>query len=794
MAAELRSFSTAEVESRAGKRPWTRQLEFSRELDTAEMNDQAAAYARAASEARDTSDLAKEATKVSQDAGGLNGDPLVRNGRFVETHRALQRGGSDMDVVVRHIIRSMNHAINAEKEVHQQIYRLNGKYQAHVQGAINAWLALGPAERTQARADEIRNRYLGYAVDDASYAYGEIEGEINQYRRRLAGEAAELRRLGYDLGAGPFDLFTTEGMAKFAAEGLAKELGKSKPDPDKLEFYTQGLAAIASGVYGNPFSPGKPDRDLTPEEVAYLRAFYHNFDAGALAALGALKPGMEGVPDVGPAAIQAAQRYGGIASAQIAAANGINMLLNPDINGIDPESRFGSQDIPAPVAEFVYGYDERISDQASLDRFNGFGGLMSKATIAPGDAFAYDMGIAALEVQEAVERQNNINRGMEWDDDSSTPPDGFEPLRNTGSSGLLSGVSLNQDASLELLEGKGVRERMLRADWQDSEGIADMVRGAINPGEDGKLTADQERVADSVITFYTDNPEQLIEDWNPSRIPPATDPDLVPLQGAVADAVLLRMDDIIYKEKGREGLAGAYNQEDRYGAFSLMAATDPRVNEHFKTGITTMQYNLAYEYFSDGGDKKHAANLGRIADLNAYVQWGEQDVLNHYEGREDRQNKLRRDLGTATVGAVLGAAGLATGPVGISASLAGGAFAVATPAFPEAQSQAARALGDYQLEAGFINNEMVRYTVVAAAVDANNADPSEEKRYTRPNIDEIPRRYRAVKDDRDDNLAQLAADLDVNLGDVTSTEYVAGFNPDDERAAKRRLKSVKKDD
>ncbi|GAB2912653.1 hypothetical protein GCM10022245_54530 [Streptomyces mayteni] len=766
-----------------GQDPWATQTRFNGEINLPHMARAGDALLEAADGARDVKDLATRADAISEPAGAVNGAPLaVSSERFDETRVNIR--DERLDQAVEYNFRAMRRASDTLNQVNAAITPNGldariGNYQAEALQDWNYWettrqgiqqqyqnnptatlptivykqnsvtfgrLPDGTVTLPPELPTNIRDTYLQGAGDDARGTGGSIDAQIAMYRHALTEMAADLGEWGYNVASGPVDIFATPEMARFTAERINAEMAKDNPDELYLELYTENLQSITGGVFGDPLAPGQvAQRGLTPQESTYLQAFYNTLSPEALAKLGSMED------------------LSGFAKTNVA--NGIDMLMNPDIGGIDVSGTGGAQQVPDSIAEYLYGYDQRITEPGGVEAFNGFGRLMESSALTPGDDFARTTGIASLGVQEAIDRRNFVPS---------------EPL--TGSSDLLSHASRNADASLDLLSQQSTRERFLAVDWQDSQGIADVIRSATYPGAEG-LTVEQKSVADGVLTFYTDNPEELVPDWSTDGPPPDFPPDVVPLQGAVADTALRRMDDIAGYG------ANPYAERDRYGTFSLMAAADPTVNEYFKTGVNAVQYGLAYERYADGGADAFTT-MNRIGTLNQLVSWGEQDVINHYQGREDKENELRRDLATASAGAILGVAGMAPGPLGVGMSLTEQGWSVAESAFPEFEPQAPRALGDYQLEGAFLNDERMRYTVLSALAAAHN-EGAPLDRIDMPPASTVTERFdiagSVANPALDDVEERLGGDVSRDIAAAMGSRHVPEFNPDDRATAERRL-------
>ncbi|TDC62357.1 hypothetical protein [Streptomyces hainanensis] len=668
------SFTRDEVEARAGRKPWTRQREFHEEIDPDDMAETAAAYARAASQARDAADLAERATRVSEQSGARDGSALVdAEGRIDATDRALQSGGDDIDGVVRHLVRAMNQAIDTDEKVTGLIHdpgKLEDDYARHLRAAVVEWngmqraLQARVAERAaewdawqraqpqggsapvhtpllvqyggrtatalpttgaqgtsyafpDSEAADVRNTHLGNAASDASAAYGEIDDEIEVYRHRLAQEGAELRRLGYDLTAGPLGLWTTEDMAKFDAQQFGEESRKEEPDPELLSLYTQGLGAIGDGVYGDAQPPGDPERQLTADERAYLERFYGSLDSETLGRLGRL-------PDLG--------RVSEAAKADVA--NGISMLTNPDAGGIDPSGE-GMRNVPESIRNFLespFTVDGRgvptsesrfIEEQRDL---NGFGGLMATADVAPGDAFAKELATSAVEAEKVASRAEARFQGVSE--------------QNSGSSGMLSAAALNTEVSADLLRDDTFRGDLLSQRWYNSAGAADLIDSGttVPDGVDpqGVEAMRYVEAAYDVLGYAKDHPDQINAPQDPMGI---SQTNHSPLQRAVGDTTL-RYLDLLSNDGDQTRLwtggttaeepaingtqyqnAFTFSAKDRQALFGMMNETEGDVRQSFFDQVALWESARARAEFGSGTpDVDTFYNIGTIEGTVAYVQ------------------------------------------------------------------------------------------------------------------------------------------------------------------------------
>jgi hypothetical protein len=740
-------FSTDEVEEKAGKKPWTRNREFGEEIDVDDMANTANAYSRAFGEGTTAGNLAQRATAESQEAGTQGGGTIVDGeDRTEQTFQELQRNGEDMGEVTDYLVRAMRRATQARDDVEAVIIGegtsgegLQSKYDDHVQAAVtewNAWqsalssafragnagngrsagdltvshngesITIAPGANSmyalpESLATEIREKHLGRAADDATTAYGDIVDEIEKYRMDLAGYGVELGELGYDLSDGPLGLWTTEEMADWAADGLSEELGKDRPDTEKMLRYTEALDAIVAGIYEDPNNPGDPTRQMTEDELAYLQKFYGQLDADDLSALGQLKDDNAGL-EPGQAGWQL--------SSIERVANGLNMLMNPNAGGLDPSTEEGREGIPAGIRPFVYDYEDGdiFSQTTESDAFadgvkdfNGFGDLMSTATLATGDQFSKDLATAAVDVQQRTSLQYT---GLANEDDWT---------ENTGSNGMLQAAALNDIASAELLSDDTFREDFLSQQWEDSSGAADLIRsgttvpeGIDRDSEAGMLYRDAAH--DLLASAGGDYQDMIL--GKDSMLPA----DHTALQGALADTTLMHMDDVA-NYGDNSGIH--YSREERQGIFNLMAETEQDVNEGFKAGVNQIQYAMAHDYYTGAvPEGNRESTFNNVGYLTALVNEGETSAIDESNDGKALSNSLAK----STIGGGLWAASLAPGPQQIPVSLAGAGYFAVAPLLPTYDPQAP--LDDFEHKEGALNRETMDRAVAQAAIDAYGSD------------------------------------------------------------------------
>ncbi|WP_129843732.1 hypothetical protein [Streptomyces sp. RFCAC02] len=717
-------FTRDDVEKEAGGNPWTRARDFSAEIDPDDMADTAAAYTRAAAEAHGAHDLARDAGAIAAAAGELDGDALVdAEGRLDETATALRGGGDDMDEAVRYLVRAMNSALDAEGEVRDAVFAPGGleeTYLRHTEAAEAEWnewratAAAGPPAGTgmmggptgngtltalrpplghtgldpwpEGAALRIRYKHLRAVADAAATAHEDITGVIDAYRGKLAQYGQELRELGYDVADGPLQLWTTEEMATYTARRLAAELAEEDPDPALLLLYTEGLGAIVDGGFGNT-AGAAAQQPLTPAERAYLRAFLGELGAADLAALGALK---DDTADLEPG--QAGNQYASIQRV----ANSITLLMNPELGGLDPRVPADLARVPAGIRPFVLGYGaddltDALADAVTvsvrnppsdayadtLRDFNGFGDLMSTATVAPGDAFGRDLAHTAVTVQGATQYQYMDG--------------GYGDTANTGSSGLLHAVALNSGLSAELLHERPFRESLLGVHWEDSTGAAAVVTSGVTipQGTDHNDPAARPYIeaAYDVLSYAANHTDDILGTANHTiaRYGPI---DHSALQGAVGDTMLRYMN--VVSQMSGDGASGflaakdddvpfrnLFGTEYRYafelsGAeqrdlFGLMGEADEEVGNEFRRGVAAWQTATAYEAFQH--DRHAPSALQSVGRVSGFMDHAERE--NDSAGLAAKQ-RISAMSGISTAFWVAGGLASVSGPV--SAGISVGAY------------------------------------------------------------------------------------------------------------------------
>jgi hypothetical protein len=464
-------------------------------------------------------------------------------------------------------------------------------------------------------AGEIRARHLAAAVRDAKAAHEQIEGAIRQYRHDLVQYGRELEFMGYDLGDGPLALWTTPEQAEYTAARLNEALRQVPPDMQLVELYTQGLSAVAGGVYGDALNPSAEAlRDLTAAERDFLLTFFGALDRDALVALGEVD---------------------GFSTAKADVANGITLLLDPEAGGLRDAA-----EVPGVLRHFLHDYRESdlfespMGDgfRAELGRFNAFGDLMSHAVIPPGDDLARRLAGMAID----IEQRSALQPAYLLPDDL---------VRNTASSGLLTAVSRNTGVSAGLLNEEEFRDSLFAQWWDDSTGAADLIRAGttVPAGMDPHADAAEPyvRAAYHVLRSAAEHTDVVLGEGATATGALATEHGA--LQQAVGDTVLTYLDMVSkgaatssydaagpgeLSDRNLHGRDHRYSFElsadEREGLLRLMNDSEAPVRRAFFDGVSAWETATAYEAFGRAaeGSRESAAfeDIGRVAGLVEKVQ------------------------------------------------------------------------------------------------------------------------------------------------------------------------------
>jgi hypothetical protein len=452
------SFTREEVEQALQKDLWKRQRAFHEEINPEDMADTAAIYARAAEDGATAGNLASRASEIATGAGEHDGTPLADGAaRFEQTARDLLHNDDPrrgLDHIPYLLVGAMRSAITADEEVYKAVYGPGALEDSYIRHARLS--ALEGARYLEGVDDpgyigvvnvlrEIRDRHFA-AVRSAAYAATDaMDSAIDAYRTKLLNYARELTAEGYDVSEGPFTAFTTEQTAAWATERLSELLEEEPPNAVKVNDLLAGVDGIIRGVYDEGAAPG---RKMTEAERTYLKTFYDGLDEKELATLGRLGriPG-DDLADIVGHSVDAA--FG--LAAQWTAANGINLLLNPDAGGLDP-GRDG-ENVPAGVRHYVYGYPDYADSPlpyAEVPDWSAFGDLMGSSTLATGNQFSQDLATAAADYERLA---------GDYGADSDEGP------VNTGTKKLLEVAGRNPEAAAARMSDHNFSSLLLGQDF-----------------------------------------------------------------------------------------------------------------------------------------------------------------------------------------------------------------------------------------------------------------------------------------------------------------------------------------
>ncbi|GAB2927293.1 hypothetical protein [Streptomyces mayteni] len=520
--AEL-TFSRDEVEAVAEVGPWRLQRAFSSEIDPDDMGDTARAYQRAAGEAADTGELAEWATEIAEGSGGIDGRTVVdgarRDGR---TAAELAGNGEDMAEVSRYLDLAMEAARQTELDVRALIDDyLDPRYaellaaaEAEYQRRTNLSYFVGGERRTVEYTDaarpnepelmsEIRDRYLRMAAEDAQYAHSTMTSDIADYRDILAQYGQRLDDLAYDVTAGPLDLWTTPGMASYAAERLKEALALGG-DPELVDRYTATLGSMVDDVLSG--FPTAGPRRLSQAEGRYLEEFVAALGEQGLADLGNLSE--EGLSEDDARLLR---------SGQSAVGSGMMMLLNHDIRPPEADSPYGEA-ARAAVAPLQGRWSELFDSdpdsdafREALTRYNGYGNLLGSSTVAPDIGHGRLLTTTALSVQERTNEQYRPDEFLWFD---------FEPenvVANTGSGNLLRGVAGSPEVASDVLGYGDFTERLLGQQWEDSGGVAELIGSGVRPPAPELDTRPLDLTAVDAVLAAADENEDRVEGTGPQN-------------------------------------------------------------------------------------------------------------------------------------------------------------------------------------------------------------------------------------------------------------------------------------
>ncbi|GAB2870887.1 hypothetical protein [Streptomyces mayteni] len=284
------------LDEEAGPNPWDSGESFLREIDPEDMGETAVVYARAAGEAAGAGELADLSDRLAAESGASDGVSFAdAEQRLAETGRDLSgRGGEGLHEVVDSLRLSMADAVDTRSAVRGWLHDEDGLYattRRHIEDARRQWERSRGAELCV--PDDLPERIVefhrGAAVSDARAIGERLSDAIGSYRLRMFERAGDLLEQGYDVTDGALDLWLTPQNARFVAQGIRAELALAGDRPEDLdpEFMLRNLEQLRAIVERSRTSCD--GFGVTPEEYAYLDAFYEEVGGGeAFVRLGGL--------------------------------------------------------------------------------------------------------------------------------------------------------------------------------------------------------------------------------------------------------------------------------------------------------------------------------------------------------------------------------------------------------------------------------------------------------------------------------------------------------------------------
>ncbi|MGW7291622.1 putative alpha/beta hydrolase [Streptomyces xiamenensis] len=725
------SFTRQEVADEAGCDPWKERTDFQNETDAEEIFTLSSVFRNGSEAAEETGSVAEYASDLEERAGTRGSNAIYENAaeHLVQTHADL--GGENLEVIARilgEVAEEVETVLEQNEEAITGDMGMNWQMDRHESGAnsefgsFETWLAaqvygVGSSleytiyDRTFTSVygtfpvddvrDHIKQEHLEMLASFATAVHEGITGRIEDYYSLLYRKESELGDYGYNTVDSPLDFWFTPGRAEYEAEQLEIELNKENPDPEKLDQYTSNLGRIAESVYGDP--PMDPPGTLEDWQYEYLQRYYDTLSPDVFELLSGNMPADEVGLGVGMGAVQRAELNAGFHRAQLALANGINMVTNPELLGENSRFRGDEAYIPASIAPFFDpwgGGSHTDPDGYGITAFNGFAETMTHATVAPGDDYAFKMANAA----------------MDWWDYSQINPD-LSGVWNTGSDDLLQSVSLNGGVSTQLLNDDVYLNRVLDAEWGEAPGAASLIRAGTMP-EDGELTDAQLEAAKNVILAAGAEP------GGGRAAGMALD-----LQSAVSDVGIYHLDSLVNSSDGdgdRKDIFGttidAFNisTADRESFYEFMARTEDSVQMSHIAGIQAYGYNEALRAF-DAGDQT-AINLamermGTVTGLFEREQLMYQHELTSDEDASaaavDKMWRTGAAVGISAVGAA------ATGGISTAATWTGMGNSVLQAIIPPPAPKADGELTQEQYDLIFEEGRSMRHVFVQAAADAD---------------------------------------------------------------------------
>ncbi|WP_354596475.1 hypothetical protein R1Y80_04700 [Streptomyces sp. JL1001] len=579
----------------------------------------------------------------------------------------------------------------------------------------------------------IENSYTEQAGKYGADVYDRMTDELDDYYGFLSNRENRLAEDGYDTGSTPLDLWYSEGRAEYEGEQLALELQRESPDPAAVARYTQGLEDAMDGALDENGEIAADPEQLTDEQLAYLTGFYDSLGSEGLAALGELEsdPHRDG-----PAAVEAVE------TAQRAAANGVNVMTNPELGGLDTHQPSHFDRLPEPIAALVRNPQDIVNkppeEQVEHYRlFGGFGDLMGHATARAGTGFSQDLAYAALWTET----------GFDLVRDQA----GFGHLEMSGASAALRSVALNDIAAAALINDDYFREHMLSTSWEDPAAAGDLIRSATLPAEGEDPRGDQRRAAFHLLTTVAQGQDVLsvLADPEGNAYGAAT----ADMQAAIKDVSLGYLDylsEVSGRQSGDNSQTHSYfdasegNQfrlsaDDRHELFMYLGKSEQSVLNQWETGLETYYSVRAAEAFGEGASEADRQRiLGNLGALDGAVSGAYDQIVVDVKHDEDKAEEQRekQKLAAATaitgVGAAVVTGGAATTSWGLAAAGVGTAGSLVQNN-PEAPELAA----DLNYNSAVIGDWSLRRTVAEAAIEAGYGSEELADYYNGQSVDQV---------------------------------------------------------
>ncbi|MFE7136681.1 hypothetical protein ACFVAG_02915 [Streptomyces sp. NPDC057644] len=589
----------------------------------------------------------------------------------------------------------------------------------------------------------IEKAYTKKAGDYAADLYDSMTERLDDYYGFLDNRQNRLVEDGYDAGATPLDLWYSGGRAEYEGEQLALELEKENPDPAAVARYTRGLEGAIDGVLDENGQIAEGAKHLTDDQLNFLRQFYRSIGSEGLANLGEL--GSDSA--MASQAIQATQR---------AVANGINVLTNPEVGGLDIHQPSHFDRLPDSIASLIRDphqvVEKRLNEQIEhYNLFDGFGDLMGHATASSGTGFSTKLAYAALWAETGL--------------DGLHGQAGAGNIELSGASSALRSVALNDVAAAALITDDYFRERMLAASWEQPDAAGDLIRAATLSPEGAEPRDAQKQAALKLLTHFSLNGSDALSSL--------TDRDGEPrgagasaIQAAVKDVSLGYLDHLT--ENSVEGYsyfnAGESREirltsVDRFELFKYLGQSESSVLNDWQTGLQTYYTTRAAEAFAPGVEAAHREGiLGDIGAVDGAVHGAYNQILTDAKSDPEKRDAevKRQQIAVATaitgVGAAVASGGVATS-FGIASAAAGTAGALT-----ESSSEAASFARDLHYNAADKDPLPLRRTVAEAALNAGYGSAAENLKSFEP--------HQTVVDLDNNRLTSMSDVSKEDLGDA----------------------------